>query len=83
MDRAVTEGVTEIVRGILRRKGVVGPLDTLRLLRDGHLDSMDVVNLVAQCEQRFHVRFAPEDFDEAVMDSFSEICQRVETRLAR
>jgi acyl carrier protein len=82
MDQAVADGVEEIVSSVLRSRGKRprGALAELRLLRDGHLDSMDIVTLVTLCERRFEVRFEAEDLDEDVLDSVAEICHRVEQR---
>jgi acyl carrier protein len=83
MDQNISAQVIDIVLDILQQRGtVVGEsVLELRLVQDGHIDSVDIVTLVARCEERFHICFEVIDFDENVFDSVSRLCDRVEKRL--
>jgi len=57
------ENINERVREILVRvkKGSGSHLDSSRLISDGILDSLDIMNLIMELENEFDIEIDPED----------------------
>lgn len=74
------ENRKECVRKVLEsvRKGIGSHLDSSRLVSDGILDSLDIMNLIVELESEFEIEIDPEDVLSENFESVEAIAALVE-----
>ncbi|HXO21014.1 MAG TPA: phosphopantetheine-binding protein [Thermoanaerobaculia bacterium] len=77
-DRAILAGIAAVAREHLGWEGALAP--EMRLVEDLRLDSIRLLTLAAEVENRFHVLLGEED--EAGIETVSDLVSVVRRKLA-
>ena len=73
IDVDTTDRVALLVRGVLQRRGIVGPVEHDGDLRAAGLSSLDIVNLMLTVESEFAVAIPERDMTPANFRSIARI----------
>jgi acyl carrier protein len=78
-EKEILAGVREVLRDELERRVEIGP--ETELLRDLELDSLALVTLVAELENRFRIVLAEEESEAAAIVTVGDLVAHVRARI--
>lgn len=77
-EQEILEGIAAVARQHLEYSGDIGP--DMRLIEDLRLDSLRLLTLAVEVENRFRVRLDPEE--EAAIETVGDLARTVAAKLA-